>query len=229
MSRRFIGAGAAALLLLGLLGCHASDQVPQGSPSPASTPVAPTPQVWAENSVHGPWRVVYTGYGSVVGDQSTIVLEPQAPAGPDVTHAALVAQNKAPTDLEAKAVMRTERQLRASGPNTWEVGWVLWRYRDDDHFYAVALKPNGWEVTKQDPAYPGSQRFLSTGSEPTFPVGLAHEVTIRQRGDTMTVSANGVHLTTFTDMERPYPDGGFALYTEDARVAFSDVRLTTLK
>lgn len=177
--------------------------------------------------MHGPWRVVYNGYGSVVGDQSTIVLEPRPPDRPEVTHAALVAQD-APTDLEATAVMRTERQLRAPGPNTWEVGWVLWRYRDTDHFYAVALKPNGWELTKQDPAYPGDQRFLSTGSEPTFPVGLAHEVTIRQRGDTMTVSANGVHLTTFTDTERPYADGGFALYTEDARVAFSNVRLITL-
>ena len=63
-----------------------------------------------------------------------------------------------------------------SKPNPWEVGWLLWCFSPDPthpydpsptsnsnfRFYALTLKPNGWEVSKQDPAYPGGQRFLKS-------------------------------------------------------------------
>lgn len=32
-------------------------------------------------------------------------------------------------------------------------------------FYALCLKPNGWEVSKQDPAYKGGQRFLKSNTD----------------------------------------------------------------
>ena len=61
-------------------------------------------------------------------------------------------------------------------PNPWEVGWLLWCFSPDPthpydpsptsnsnfRFYAVVLKPNGWEVSKQDPSYKGGQRFLKS-------------------------------------------------------------------
>src|SRR5699024_10353258 len=75
----------------------------------------------------------------------------------------------------------TEQQIRHGTPNPWEVGWVLWNYSDTDHFYALALKPNGWEITKQDPAYRGGQRFLHTGSKPAFPFGRDYRVEVEQR------------------------------------------------
>ena len=31
---------------------------------------------------------------------------------------------------------------------------MLWRFLDDNHFYYLVLKPNGWEIGKADPAYP---------------------------------------------------------------------------
>lgn len=63
-----------------------------------------------------------------------------------------------------------------SKPNPWEVGWLLWCFSPDPthpydpsptsnsnfRFYAVVLKPNGWEVSKQDPSYKGGQRFLKS-------------------------------------------------------------------
>lgn len=63
-----------------------------------------------------------------------------------------------------------------SEPNPWEVGWLLWCFSPDPthpydpsptsnsnfRFYAVVLKPNGWEVSKQDPSYKGGQRFLKS-------------------------------------------------------------------
>lgn len=92
----------------------------------------------------------------------------------------------------------TTRQLRnkdntpptpqnpTSEPNPWEVGWLLWCFSPDPthpydpsptsnsnfRFYALCLKPNGWEVSKQDPSYKGGQRFLksNTDTDPrTFP------------------------------------------------------------
>ena len=63
-----------------------------------------------------------------------------------------------------------------SEPNPWEVGWLLWCFSPDPthpydpsptsnsnfRFYALCLKPNGWEVSKQDPSYKGGQRFLKS-------------------------------------------------------------------
>lgn len=63
-----------------------------------------------------------------------------------------------------------------SEPNPWEVGWLLWCFSPDPthpydpsptsnsnfRFYALVLKPNGWEVSKQDPSYKGGQRFLKS-------------------------------------------------------------------
>lgn len=63
-----------------------------------------------------------------------------------------------------------------SEPNPWEVGWLLWCFSPDPthpydpsptsnsnfRFYALTLKPNGWEVSKQDPSYKGGQRFLKS-------------------------------------------------------------------
>lgn len=66
-----------------------------------------------------------------------------------------------------------------SKPNPWEVGWLLWCFSPDPthpydpsptsnsnfRFYALCLKPNGWEVSKQDPSYKGGQRFLKSNTD----------------------------------------------------------------
>lgn len=66
-----------------------------------------------------------------------------------------------------------------SKPNPWEVGWLLWCFSPDPthpydpsptsnsnfRFYALTLKPNGWEVSKQDPSYKGGQRFLKSNTD----------------------------------------------------------------
>lgn len=66
-----------------------------------------------------------------------------------------------------------------SKPNPWEVGWLLWCFSPDPthpydpsptsnsnfRFYALCLKANGWEVSKQDPSYQGGQRFLKSNTQ----------------------------------------------------------------
>ncbi|MDP9016976.1 MAG: calcium-binding protein, partial [Candidatus Eremiobacteraeota bacterium] len=96
-------------------------------------------------------------------------------------------------------------------------------YQDDVHFYYIILKPNGWELGKEDPAYPDAQRFLATGNTPQYPIGSTNSLRVVQVGATITISANGTILTTFTDTERPYTGGALGLYCEDARVHFGPV------
>jgi hypothetical protein len=131
-------------------------------------------------------------------------------------------------DVSLQVSATTVRQLRmGSAPQPWEVAWVLWHYADNSHFYYFIPKPNGWELGKADPAYPGAQRFLATGTSPAFPIGSWYRVGIIQSGQTIQVSVNGAVVTTFTDRERPYSSGRVGLYTEDAEAYFDNVSVTT--
>jgi hypothetical protein len=175
-------------------------------------------------TVESGWTVVHDGYGSVQlpgSDGSPAVLSPMASTQPDETHAALVRSVKTFGDFEFNVQLRTDEQLRTgSPPNPWEVGWILWHYTDDTHFYYIILKPNGWELGKEDPAYPGVQRFLATGSTPQFPIGQVYDIRIRQVYNQMIVWVNGTQLVTFTDKQQPYTNGALGLYTEDATASF---------
>ena len=182
---------------------------------------------WADDSHVGGWTSLYNGYGvnTVEVDGSKTLSEaPKASTRASETHASLVVTTNSIGDFDATVRMKTVQQLRVnSTPNPWEVGWVLWHHTDDEHFYYFVPKPNGWELGKEDPAYPGAQRYLVTGSSPTFPVGPWYTVRIRQVGSTITVWVNGTQITSFTDRERPYSSGHFGLYNEDSHVRFDEV------
>ena len=77
------------------------------------------------------------------------------------------------------SLLRTVAQLRRPTPNPGEVAWVLWRYTDNQHFYSFIVKPNGFELAKQDKAYRGSQRFLVVSYARRFPTGAAYRVRVR--------------------------------------------------
>lgn len=185
----------------------------------------PADQPWHEGETHGNWTVRYTGFGQVTSDGDRITLEPRSAADLDVTHGGLVHTTGQCRDANFSMTVNTESQVRQDDPNVWEVGWVLWNFESDTQFYAVALKPNGWEISKQDPDYEGNQRFLASGDTPTFPVGHDYRVTVTQDDGAMTVSVDGEELDTVTDTQTPYRQGSIGLYTEDARVHFSDFDL----
>ena len=182
------------------------------------------------------WTTVHHGYGKVSCTRGTVRLSTKTSTSSDETHAALATVDdvmvEAGTTQTITATVRTVAQLRTgSDPNPWEVAWLLWNYTDDQHFYALALKPNGWEISKEDPAYPGAQRFLASGDVPTYPIGAAFDVTVTMTtaGDavTMTVSVGGAELATVTDKESPYPSGAVAAYTEDATITVGPVSMTS--
>ena len=202
-----------------------------GTPAGAGLPFRddfagyPAGETWGEGSVHGIWVVRYHGYGSVrVGCAKVLELAPAQATAAAETHASLVTtrtdHRNGVLDLEA----RTVRQLRTNGPpNPWETAWVIFRYVDDDSFYYLALKTNGWELGKRDPAYPGGQRFLDTGANPRVDVGTWTRVRISMAANAFSVELNGVAVSDAVDGERPILAGAVGLYTEDAHVQFANV------
>ena len=186
-------------------------------------------QPWADDSIHGGWRSVYNGYGTVevVNTPKGKVLKqvPMASTQEDETHASLVTTVLPVADMDMTVRMKTVKPVRTPSPNPWETAWLLWRYTDDEHFYYFIPKPNGWELGKEDPAYPGAQRFLATGNDKKFPIKAWYTVRVRHVGQTMTVWVDGDEIVTFTDEERPYFVGSVGLYNEDAAVRFDDVNI----
>ena len=184
---------------------------------------------FADGSSFGPWTNVFSGYGCIQtgasGSSSWLDEAPAVSVSPSETHASLATGPSFSAPFTYNVSVKTVAQLRqGSAPNPWEVGWVLWNFSDNSHFYYFQAKPNGWELGKEDPAYPGAQRFLATGSSPTFPIGSWYNVQITQNAqNTVTVSVNGQLVTTFTDTQTPYSSGKIALYNEDSHVQFTNI------
>lgn len=154
----------------------------------------------------------------------SLVLSPQASTSAAETHAAMVVSQDSFSNVRFSAGFETIEQLRTgSAPNAWETAWAVFGYTDDQHFYYVAFKTNGWELGKVDPAYPGGQRFLVDQGGPQFAPGTEHSFDIQQDGNVIKVWADGALLTTFTDNQRPYLTGKVGFYSEDATVAFDNV------
>jgi hypothetical protein len=185
---------------------------------------------FADGTNFGSWTSVFSGFGCVKvgssGNQSWVDESPQVSTSSTESHSSLVVGPSFSNALTFSVTVNTVAQLRqGSQPNPWEVGWVVWHYTDNSHFYYFIAKPNGWELGKEDPAYPGNQRFLATNDQPaSFPIGVPYKITITQTAEnTISVTVNGSPITTFTDTQTPYTSGRIGLYTEDAHVEFSNV------
>lgn len=189
----------------------------------------------ANQSGRARWYSIFNGYGRTsvtgTGAQLTIMLAPGRARTSHDTHAALVITKSWYQDFVAVTHVRTVRQLRrgaAGQPNPWEVGWVVWHYTSNRHFYALTLEATGWVLSKQDPAYRGGERFLVSGKFPRFRIGVTHSVGIVQIGNQITISADGHRLTQYTDTQRPYLSGGFGVYSEDSLARFGHIQLSSL-
>ncbi|MEK6852449.1 MAG: family 16 glycoside hydrolase [Nanoarchaeota archaeon] len=186
---------------------------------------------FTDGGTFGPWKSVYNGFGcnkiETDGTNKWLHEAPKAPASLSETHASLVTgpSFSGPLTYEVKSI--TVQQLRTGTPNPWEVSWILWHYTDNSHFYYFIAKPNGWELGKEDPAYPGNQRYLATGSSPKYPIGTQYTIKITQdSSNRIIVFVNGAQIVSFVDTERPYTSGRIGLYDEDAHVHFDDVKVT---
>lgn len=193
---------------------------------------------WEPGGVyHRRWRVMYDGYGTVNGSLSRVYMNPAAPESLSQTHAALVVNDQVNEgDLDFVVTVKTLKQTRKNDPpNGWECAWVMWDWTAEDSFYAVALKPNGWEISKQDSTYDGNQRYIGSNTTPTFDIGVPYRIWVKRvAGETYVrwavedpsqpdgIPATGWnYLWHFTDEERPLNKGQIAFYVEDAEVEFT--------
>ncbi len=176
----------------------------------------------------GAWTVRFDGYGCVAvdgtGRQGALEMGPKKAQKDHQTHAPMVLGPHLTDRMVMHARVETTAQLRNGTPNPWEVAWVIWQYTDDQRFYYFIPKPNGWELGKRDPAYPGGQRFLGSGEKQTFPINRTYDVTIVQVDDAIAVFVDGREIVRVRDQETPYRKGRIGIYAEDASVKVHAVR-----
>jgi hypothetical protein len=170
----------------------------------------------------GPWRVVFDGdyaKASVRIRPGALRLVPQPAATADETYSALVVsrQRFSTAPLHVSATWTTRATTRVGTANAWEVGWLVWDYVDNDHFTYLVLKPNGWEVGRRDPRYPGGQRFLYDDVAPVTPIGQERTVTVDRVGRETTIRVDGDVLVSYPLPARERR-GSVGMYTEDAVV-----------
>ena len=181
------------------------------------------------------WLTAFDGYGHVSvagsGPAAVISLSPAPARTREVTHSALVVSTRWYGDFAVTLRVRTLRQVRrgpAGQPHPWEVAWVVWHYSSNQRFYALTLEAGGWALSKQDPGYPGGERFLASAPTPRFRIGAWHSVGIVQVGNQIDVSADGQLLARFTDTQQPYLNGALGVYSEDSVAQFDHIRLHAL-
>jgi len=75
-------------------------------------------------------------------------------------------------------------------PNPWEVAWVV--LGNDQWFVAFVPKASGWHVELVDSRVQPYQRYLASGSSPTYPVGEPITVSIAARENGVEISADSL-------------------------------------
>jgi len=207
---------------------------------------------WRDGTTNGAWIQEYDGYGKVGIRQTRsgnkfLYQRPKRSRSLNVTHASLVITKDEYETKEIKLRSKVVKQLRTPVPNSWETAWVLWNYKHDHHFYYFTLKIRGWELGKVDNAkrdpngpsclwpkylnckYPGAQRYLRTGLSPTTKIGRWDKIRVVQKGNLLTVYADGKKVTQYRDTNNPYYSGSVGLYNEDASVRFDDVEVNSME
>ena len=141
-----------------------------------------------QTSPNGLWKNVYSGYGSTgvkynTDGRTAFWLYPQASTSPSETHAAKVTSTDKFCDFSMKVDMNTVYPMRKNSPaNTWEVGWLFFRFSDTFHYYWLVVKPNGIELGKKDcdtctnPV--DGQKFLVTKSSPKMGLNNTNNVEV---------------------------------------------------
>jgi Domain of Unknown Function (DUF1080) len=185
---------------------------------------------WPERTTYGSWHSVHDGFGATRVERTALGrrlwLSPRPAADDSETFSSLVRSVRSFGDADLTVTFETLAQLRRPRPNPWEVAWAIWRYQDNDHFYYFIVKPNGWELGKEDPAYRGNQRFLASSSAMRFPIGRWYRLRVRHVGNEITVWIDGREVVRFSDRQRPYSSGAVGLYVEDARAVFGPVGIS---
>jgi hypothetical protein len=191
-----------------------------------------------QTSPNGLWKNAYSGYGSTgvkhnYDGRNAFWLYPQAATSAAVTHAAEVQSTSNFCNFLMKVDMNTVQPLRKNSPaNTWEVGWLFFRYVDDHHHYYFLAKPNGIELGKKDcdickDPVDGDQVYLVTKTTPKLQMNTWNTVKIDMIGNHIWVYWNGKLVIDYIDktMSPKLASGKIAMYSEDAYVLYDNMKV----
>jgi 3-keto-disaccharide hydrolase len=201
-----------------------------------------------QTSPNGKWVIVYgipkPGAGCVQGgcmgaNYGYFYEEPMTVVGPrPASHSSLAVSTRLFSDFQMTLQMNTVKQLRQGyPPYPWEVGWILFHYRDSFHHYGFNLRPNGWELMKKDNNNQcGCYVFAKYGKIPTVSFGHWQTVTISETNSAsghphIQIWVSGSKIVDFIDTTNSSPQiasGAMGLYDEDAVVYFANVMVTAL-
>jgi hypothetical protein len=210
--RRF-QAVAATLVLCALAASAAAAGVGAQRPLPVRKPLA---QSFASQQ----WKTWYDAPAAF--DASGVTLSSPAAASRNETYSTLVTSDKTWRDQTFSLTMTTQAQLRAGGaPNPWEVGWVMFRFRDLANYYWFIMKTDGFELGKKQGS--DKQIFLVTGDLPHVTIGVPRRVQVRTQGARIRVVVDGTPVVDFTDPNPLLGPGSVGLYEEDSKVRFESI------
>jgi hypothetical protein len=157
-------------------------------------------------------------------DASGVTLSSPVAASPDETYSTLVTSKKTWRDQTFSLTMTTLEQRRTgSAPNPWEVGWVMFRFRDLANYYWFVMTTDGFELGKKQGS--DKQIFLVTGDLPRVTIGVRRRVQVRTQGARIRVVVDGTSVVDFTDPDPLLGPGSVGLYEEDSTVRVESVSL----
>jgi hypothetical protein len=205
VDRRRWASTLAAVLLVALTLASAADARRQALRLPLSASAASDWQTW---------------WGNVSFGTNAITLWSAVPTSPAETHSALITTKRTWRDQTISFTTTTLAQLRTgSPPNPWEVGWVMFRFRDLSDYYWFIVKTNGWELGKKQGS--DTQIFLATGDLPSLTVGVPRQVQVRAQSSRIRVWVDGAQVVDYTDPHPLLAPGSVGLYEEDSQVLFT--------
>ncbi len=187
------------------------------------------------------WDVISNGEGTVTFDASGILMTPKAATVWDETHGAWLLAKTTESQLlqNFKATIKYTNvaQLRTgTAPNPWEVFWLFFNYTigsdTKKQTNYVMIKTNGTEMGR---AYSETkQEFLVTNDTPSILIETEHTITVTKNGPNVNVLLDGALAADFTSAAAPSTKyiydvpGSIGLYTEDAQVRVSSVKIEPL-
>jgi hypothetical protein len=163
-----------------------------------------------------------TWWGNAVFGAGGVTLSSTVPTSAGETHSALVTSKRTWRDQTISFRTTTLSQLRAgSAPNPWEVGWVMFRFRDLANYYYFIVKTNGIELGKKQGS--DAQIFLATGDLPRLDLNRTRAITVQAQGARIRVSVDGTQVIDYTDPQPLLAPGSVGLYEEDSHVRFDSL------
>ena len=184
-------------------------------------------------SPNGKWLGMWNGGGSLdvkkdPFNDSNYLLVVQSGFVLNETRSGLVLTTGEYKDFELSLDVRNDKQLREPEPNSWEVGWIFWRYVDNTHFNYFTLKPTGSESGKYDGGVnPDDQLYLQATEFPNTSIGKWDHMDIVVKGNHIIIAVNGIIAQEFDDASS-FDKGKIGLYCEDSSVSFDNISITPI-